>query len=274
MDRAIDFLRDRKRRERPFFLYFTPALPHADLDAKEEDRETFEGAFCERPIEGNWYLAETQPKATYAGMIRCIDKDVRRMIEVLQEEGLTEETLFIFISDNGPHEEGGHDPYFFDGNGPYRGLKRALRGRCASPLHSCMAGSDQAGEHLLSYACLLGRDADSPGVERGGDSGADRRDLLRPTLIGRGEQPEHPYLYWEFHEEGGRQAVRMRQWKLIRQQVRDASRTYEELYDLSADPGELRDVSADYPEVVRQLSELIDRSHLPSKDFLLLPQEK
>ena len=94
-----------------------------------------------------------------------------------------------------------------------------------------------------------------------------------PTLIGRGEQAEHPYLYWEFHEEGGRQAVRMGQWKLIRQQVRDGSQTYEELFNLFADPGELRDVSTDYPEVVRQLGELIDRSHRPSKDFPLLPQE-
>ena len=95
-----------------------------------------------------------------------------------------------------------------------------------------------------------------------------------PTLTGRGEQPEHPYLYWEFHEEGGRQAVRMGQWKLIRQQVKDASQTHDELFNRSADPGELRDVSADYPEVVRQLGELIDRSHRPSRDFPLLPSER
>ncbi len=275
MDHAIDFLRDRKRRERPFFLYFTPALPHADLDAEEEDRKPFEGAFCERPFEGNWYRAEAQPKATYAGMIRRIDRDVSRMIDVLREEGLAEETLFVFTSDNGPHEEGGHDPYFFDGNGPYRGLKRALyEGGVRVPFIAVWPGVIKPGS--TSYHVLAFWDVMPTLRELSGAVPQEQSDGISfaPTLIGRGEQSEHPYLYWEFHEEGGRQAVRMGQWKLIRQQVRDASQTYEELFDLSADPGELRDVTADYPEVVRQLGELIDRSHRPSKNFPLLPREK
>ena len=208
-------------------------------------------------------------------MVRRIDSDVQRMMEVLQEEGLAENTLFIFTSDNGPHEEGGHDPYFFDGNGPYRGLKRALyEGGVRTPFIAVWPEVIKPGS--TSYHMLAFWDVMPTLHELSGAAPQTQSDGISflPTLTGRGEQPEHPYLYWEFHEEGGRQAVRMGQWKLIRQQVKDATRTHDELFNLSADPGELRDVSADYPEVVRQLGELIDRSHRPSRDFPLLPSER
>lgn len=275
MERAEDYLRDKARHEKPFLLYFTPALPHADLDAEEEDKAPFRGKFCERPFEGNWYSATDEPKATYAGMISRIDKDVRRMLDILKEEGLLERTLFIFTSDNGAHEEGGHDPYFFDGNGPYRGLKRALyEGGIRTPFIALWPGVIRPGStsyHQLAFWDVMPTLAELSGVEcpRGIDGIS-----FAPTLTGEGEQPAHEYLYWEFHEEGGRQAIRRGEWKLIRQQVKDASKTFTQLYNLSADPGELRDVSADHPELVRELSTLIDREHHPSSVYPLLPAER
>lgn len=275
MERAEKFLRDKARQEKPFFLYFTPALPHADLDAEEEDKAPFRGKYCERPFEGNWYHAVEDPKATYAGMISRIDKDVRRMLDILREEGLLERTLFIFTSDNGAHEEGGHDPYFFDGNGPYRGLKRAVyEGGIRTPFIALWPGVIRPGStsyHQLAFWDVMPTLAELSGAEcpRGIDGIS-----FTPTLTGEGEQPAHEYLYWEFHEEGGRQAVRRGEWKLIRQQVKDPSKTFTQLYNLSADPGELRDVSADHPELVRELSALIDREHRPSTVYPLLPAER
>ncbi|MDO5035337.1 MAG: arylsulfatase [Porphyromonas sp.] len=275
MERAIDFLRDGQRKESPFFLYFTPTLPHADLDAEEEDKAAFEGQFCERPFKGDWYRAEEQPKATYAGMVSRIDRDVRRMIEVLQEEGLAENTLFIFTSDNGAHEEGGHDPYFFDGNGPYRGLKRALyEGGIRVPFIAVWPGTIRA--NSTSYHPIAFWDVMPTLQELAGAKAQPQSDGISfyPTLTGEGEQEQHDFLYWEFHEEGGRQAVRVGEWKLIRQQVREASKTHDELFNLAADPGELRNVAVDYPEVVKELGAIIDREHTASQVFPLLPDEQ
>lgn len=274
MERATAFIRQQAEGEAPFFLYFTPALPHADLDAEPEDKREFEGKFCEVPFPGGGYRAEEQPKATYAGMIRRIDRDVSRMVRLLEEEGLSEETLFIFTSDNGAHHEGGHDPYFFDGNGPYRGLKRALyEGGIRTPFIAVWPGTIRPGSnsyHMLAFWDLMPTLAELAGAELPEETDGIS---FAPTLTGRGVQREHPFLYWEFHEEGGRQAVRVGQWKLIRQQVRDTAKTRTELYNLSADPGELRDVSADYPELVEQLTALIEREHEASPDFPLLPGE-
>lgn len=276
MEHAIDYIRkEAKKEDTPFFLYFTPALPHADLDAEEEDKQPFEGKFLERPFPGNWYRAEEQPKATYAGMVSRIDKDVRRMIEVLEEEGLAENTLFIFTSDNGAHIEGGHDPYFFDGNGPYRGLKRALyEGGIRTPFIAVWPGVIKPGS--TSYHMLAFWDVMPTLQELSGATVQPQSDGISflPTLTGVGEQQEHEYLYWEFQEEGGRQAVRKGEWKLIRQQVRNPEKTHDELFNLAADPGEMRDVSADYPEIVKELGALIDKEHTPSTVYPLLPSDR
>lgn len=271
-ERALQYLDERAGEDRPFFLYFTPALPHADLDIPEEERRAYDGVFLEEPAKKTGsYKPVTHPRSTYAAMVSRIDSDVRRLVERLRANGQLEHTIFIFSSDNGAHIEGGHDPYFFDGNGPYRGTKRDLyEGGIRTPFIISWPGVIAPGSisyHISAFWDLMPTFADLTGQPIPADT--DGISLL-PTLTGKGEQKQHKYLYWEFMEEGGKRAIRYGNWKLIRLQVNTPDKTYHELYDLSADPGELHDVAHEYPGIVRQLSPILDDAHTPSEAYIIL----
>ena len=266
VEKALNYLTERaKDKDKPFFLYFTPALPHADLDIDEEERRAYDGAFLEAPkpsLQG--YKPVEYPLSTYAAMVSRIDKDVQKLLDALRENGQLDNTLFIFSSDNGTHMEGGHDPFFFDGNGPYRGTKRDLyEGGIRTPFIVRWPGVVKPGSvsyHVCAFWDLFPTFAEIAGLPL--PVGGDGLSIL-PTLTGKGEQQEHAYLYWEFEEEGGKQAVRAGTWKLIRLQTNDPSKTHYELFDLSADPGEMHDVANQYPDLVTRLARYIDTAHTP-----------
>ena len=88
-----------------------------------------------------------------------------------------------------------------------------------------------------------------------------------PTLLGRGDQQQHTYLYWEFHEGGGRQAVRMGKWKAVCLQAKNKEDATFELYDLAVDPAETTDVAATHPEMVKQLAQAMENAHHESALF-------
>lgn len=133
------------QRARPFFLYFTPTIPHASLQAPAEDVAQYEGAFADAPYEGKQgYIPVAKPHATYAAMVTRLDRDVGRIVAKLDELGLARDTLILFASDNGPTYDrvGGADSDFFASAMGRRGRKGSVyEGGIRAPLVARWSGT-------------------------------------------------------------------------------------------------------------------------------------
>jgi arylsulfatase A-like enzyme len=247
---------------RPFFLYLNYTVPHAELRAPADALEPFTGRFPEKPFvnekadarQTGWqsvslgYRSQSSPRAAFAGMITRMDRDVGRLVDLLRARGLDRRTVVLFTSDNGPHQEGGADPTFFRSAGGLRGIKRDLyEGGIRVPMIAWGPGvpAGRVSDHPWAHWDVLPTVADLAGTRA--PAGLDGVSMTRAL---RGEsQPTHEFFYWEFHERGFQQAVRMGAWKAVRLK-KDAPL---ELYDLSADPGETRDVRSVNPGVVERI---------------------
>ena len=189
------------------------------------------------------------------------------IISKLAELGLEKSTVIIFASDNGPHLEGGADPDYFNSNGPLRGYKRDLyEGGIRTPMIVKWPGKVRAGsvsDHISAFWDVMPTLAEITGSEV--PEGIDGISFLA-ELLGK-EQKKHDYLYWEFHEQGGKTAIRMDDWKAIRLDVDKIPQRATELYDLSKDEGETTDLSAANPEIVKKMEELMKQAHTPSEVF-------
>ena len=197
-----------------------------------------------------------------AAMVTRMDADIGRLLDRLEEHGIAENTFVFFTSDNGPHREGGHDPEYFDSNGPLRGFKRDLyEGGIRVPTIAWWPGSVEAAtvtDHVGYFADMLPTFTGLVGVTP--PEGIDGIDMT-PTLLGRpDDQLEHEYLYWEFHEDGMAQAVRTGSWKGVRTPVRDAI----EVYDLDVDVSETTDLAVQHPDVAARLDSIKQAAHRPS----------
>lgn len=259
---------DERSVDTPFFLYLPYTIPHASIEAPQELIDPFIGRWGEeKPHKGGHYSAQPTPHAAFAAMVTQLDADVGKVLDLLREKGLAENTLVIFTSDNGPHQEGGADPKFFDSNGPFRGMKRDLyEGGIRVPHIAWWPGTVQPGvsDHpsamwdFLPTACEIAVLPMPTGLD--GISYA-------PTLLGTGNQRTHHSLYWEFHERGASQAVRMGKWKGVRTQLRKNPDAKLELYDLDADPGETMEIAADHPEVVASIEKVMRQQHLADPNW-------
>jgi arylsulfatase A-like enzyme len=250
---------------RPFFIYLNYTVPHAELRAPEDAMAAARGRFPETPFENAkadarptgaspelpslGYRSQPEPRAAFVAMITRMDRDVGRLADLLRSRGIERSTLVLFISDNGPHQEGGGDPAYFKSSGPLRGIKRDLyEGGIRVPMIASWPGTIPAGRvsgHPWAHWDILPTLADIADAQP--PPGIDGVSMARAL---RGDpQPAHDFLYWEFHERGFQQAVRMGSWKAVRLK-RDAPL---ELYDLAADPGEQRDVAATNPAVVARI---------------------
>ncbi|MBX3280774.1 MAG: arylsulfatase [Acidobacteria bacterium] len=239
-DEALAFI-DRHAAKQ-FFLYLAYTLPHANNEARERGMEVPDfGEYADR----DWPDA----RKAFAAMVARLDRDVGRVLERLKERGIDRETIVFFTSDNGPHREGGHDPDFFSSTGVLRGIKRDLyEGGIRVPMIVRWPGRVRAGQvsrHVWGHWDFLPTAAEIAGV-RAPDR-IDGRSMLS-AILGRKAQTQ-PYLYWEFHERGFKQAVRAGDWKAVRL----APDKPLELYDLRSDLGETRDIAARHPEVVRRI---------------------
>jgi arylsulfatase A-like enzyme len=193
-------------------------------------------------------------------MITRMDSDIGRLADLLRARGIERTTLILFISDNGPHREGGGDPAFFKSSGPLRGIKRDLyEGGIRVPMIGRWPGTIPPGrvsDHVAAHWDILPTLADIAGAST--PPGLDGISMRRAL---RGEsQPSHAFLYWEFHERGFQQAVRMGSWKA----VRSKKDTPLELYDLSGDPGEQRDVAASHRDVVAGIEKYLKTARTES----------
>jgi arylsulfatase A len=250
---------------RPFFVYLNYTVPHAELRVPDDSLEPFRGRFPEKPFANPaadarqtgarpdaaslGYRSQPAPFAAFAAMITRMDRDIGRLVDRLGARGIDRQTLVMFISDNGPHREGGADPAFFKSSGPLRGIKRDLyEGGIRVPNIARWIGTIPAGrvsDHVWAHWDVLPTLADLARARV--PAGLDGMSMSRAL---RGErQPSHPFLYWEFHERGFQQAVRMGRWKAVRLKPGAAL----ELYDLDADPGEQREIAAAHPDVVTRI---------------------
>jgi arylsulfatase A-like enzyme len=200
-------------------------------------------------------------------MVTLLDKQVGEVLAKLKELGLGKNTLVIFTSDNGPHLEGGADPDYFDSNGPLKGYKRDLyEGGIRVPMIAFWEGKIVAGsksDHVSAFWDFLPTAAELAGIQIPGN--IDGISYL-PALLKK-EQQQHDYLYWEFHEKGGRKALRKGDWKLVQYDVFNPEKTTTELYNLATDIGEEKNVAEENPEVVKELLTLINSARIESEDF-------
>ena len=209
-----------------------------------------------------------KPKAAYASMVSEVDKNVGQVVSLLKEKGIFENTIVIFSSDNGVHLVGGHDPDFFDSNGPFRGYKRDLyEGGIRVPFIVSwpeVITSPRETSHISTFWDFLATVCDITGAQV--PEGTDGISYL-PTLKGKGRQKEHSHLYYEFYERGGKQAVIKDGWKLVRLDMSDPEKMKEELYDMSSDPAEENNLIESHPGKAARLRRLAAQSRTDSQHF-------
>ncbi len=251
---ALQFIR--KNKDRPFFVYLAVTIPHANNEAGQNGMEVPDyGIYQHR----SW----PAPEKGKAAMITRLDRDLGRIIETLKKLAIDNNTLILFTSDNGPHREGGVDPEFFDSNGPLRGYKRDLyEGGIRVPLIARWPDKIRAGavsHHVSAFWDFLPTLAELAGVDRRGPT--DGVSML-PTLLGRPRrQKQHEFLYWEFHEKGSKQAVRMGNWKA----VRFGAQGELELYNLKEDIGEKRNLAGRNPDIVAKIENYLKTARTKSQ---------
>jgi len=262
---------------RPFFLYLNYTVPHAELRVPEDSIAPLRGKFPEKPFVNEtadkrptgWvdasigYRSQPTPKAAFVAMITRMDRDIAGIMDLLRSRGLDRRTLVLFISDNGPHQEGGGDPVYFKSSGGLRGIKRDLyEGGIRVPMIAHWTGELPAGRvsgvpwahwDVFPTVAELAR-ARVP-------AGIDGISMTR-ALRGSAQKP-HQYFYWEFHERGFQQAVRMNRWKAVRL-AKDAPL---ELYDLETDPYEAQNVAASRADIVTQIETYLKTARTDSPLF-------
>jgi arylsulfatase A-like enzyme len=271
MERALRFLRDAGRRKQPFFLMLTLPLPHAPSVALSTGRYRNK----------DW---RRQDKA-HAAQITQLDTYVGVVLDELRRLGLDDETIVVFTSDNGPHEEDGVRPRFFDASGPFRGIKRNLyEGGIRVPFivwspKLLRKTAKKRTSHPTVQYDLMATFADFAGVKAPKNDGLS----LRKVWTGAGGAPKHEYLYWlRLHagstkghrsEDRGRgrrcaAAVRFGDWKLIgfapgREYSTPGKKWTYELYNLKQDPGEKRNLAKARPALVKRGERYLKRSWRP-----------
>ncbi len=254
---ALQFIE--RAQQSPFFLYLSYVSPHANNEHRMLDQHGLEvpdyGPYTDRNF--------PDVQKGLAASISKLDADVGKLLQRLRELKLDENTLVIFTSDNGPHAEGGNDPAYFTSNGGLRGIKRDLyEGGIRVPMIAYWPGQIQAGrvsDHVSAFWDFLPTACALAGIQPSGTDGIS----YLPTLLGQGKQGQHPYLYWEFHEQGRKQAVRQGNYKLVHL-LKDQRM---ELYDLKRDPAEQRNLADQEPAVANRLKALMDAARVPSNAF-------
>ncbi|OKL40096.1 arylsulfatase [Pontibacter flavimaris] len=273
---ALAFIEEQK--SNPFFLYVSYTLPHAELKVQDKYMQPYLTAdggsifapeVAQKP--GQWYGPQPYPKAAYAAMVTAMDDYVGQIMQKLKEQGLAENTLVIFTSDNGTHIEGGRTladaMEAHKSSGPLRGVKRDLyEGGIRVPFIAYWEGKIKPGtsDYIGAFWDLL-----PTFTQLAGSASPESIDGISivPDLLGKKEQPQHQALYWEFGEGGFKQAVRQGDWKAIRF-YKNGQPERTELYNLSTDIGEQNNLAAANPEKVKELEQLMEQMRTPAENPL------
>lgn len=246
------FIRAQHAKGKRFFAYYPTVIPHLALQVPDEELDAYD--FEETPYTGKSYQPHPRPKAAYAAMISYLDKEVGRLLDMLDELGLTNDTLIIFTSDNGTtHIKQQVDYDFFTSVGKLRGLKGSVyEGGIRVPMIATWPGKIAAGSksaHMSAHYDALATMAELLELEAPEGDGIS----YLPTLLGRPDQAEHEQLVWDFDGYGGQIAIRRGPYKLVKRRMRKKPDAPYELYLLTSDPSESRDISKDCPDVAADM---------------------
>jgi arylsulfatase A-like enzyme len=279
-EQALEFIEANK--DKPFFLFVPHVIPHAELLVPDDEIVgSYRGQFPETPYKGiddgpnykrGGYGSAGTPRANFAAMVTRLDRYVGEILGKLRELRLDEKTLVIFTSDNGPHKEGGADPDFFKSFGPLRGYKRDLyEGGIRVPMIARWPGTireDSLSGHVSAFWDVLPACCELAGIES--PDGIDGISFV-PTLLGqKNRQRKHEFLYWEFHEQGKKQAIRIGNFKGVRLNVAKDPDGPIELYDLSSDIGEKDNIAEQHPEILEKIADCMKTAHRPSEYWKLI----
>lgn len=270
VNHALEFVNNNK--SKPFFLFLPLTIPHAELRVPDSLMKPFLNADGtskfepETPFPGqNHYDAQAKPHAAFAAMITKLDSDVGRVLDLVKRLGLENDTYVFFTSDNGPHKEGGGDPEYFDSNGPLRGLKRDLyEGGIRVPMLVKAPGKISANKvsdvawAFWDVMPTIAQLTDTPSPNN-----IDGFSFV-PALTGK-PQKQHEYLYWQFNEDGYKEALIKGEWKLIRFKTKGKPERLE-LYRLSKDIGEKENIAASNPQKVHELKSLLIKAKSPAEN--------
>lgn len=281
---AVKYL-DRQKHDQPFFLYLSYVTPHAELLVPDDSLFQFcKGIFQGQPFTAKpnnpsniygGYRSQLHPAAAYAAMVIRLDSDIKKIVERLKKNGLHDNTIIMFASDNGSHREGGADPAYFNSNGGLRGAKRDVyEGGIRTPFIVYWPGVITTGsvsDNVSGFWDIMPTIADIAGVDLKKRNIATEGISLLPTLKGRTKgQKQHKYLYWEFHEGAtSNQAVRSGNWKAVR--LNPAGPI--ELYNLKDDPEEKVNVALAHPQVVKQMQVILSKARVPHELWPLKSSE-
>lgn len=265
---VLNFIEENK--EQPFFMYYATPLPHLPLQVPHKYVEKYVELFGdESPYLGDkGYFPHRYPHAAYAGMISYLDDQVGEIIAKLKELNLYENTIVVFTSDNGPSYLGGVDAEFFNSAGPFNnnyGYTKGFtyEGGVRIPMIASWPGKIKAGSktnHISAFWDVMPTLGELVSTEVPND--IDGISFL-PTLLGKDNQENHEFLYWEFPAQKGQQAVRMGAWKAVRKNIFKGNMTLE-LYNLENDPSETTDVALKYPEIVSEIEAIMKNEHTPA----------
>lgn len=264
---ALGFLDENK--DEPFFMYYASPLPHVPLQVTKDWVDKYREIIGdEEPYTGKSYFPHQYPKATYAGMISYLDEQVGQLIQKLKELGEYDNTLIIFTSDNGATYTGGANTEFFNSNGIFDekygyGKGFLHEGGIRVPMIASWEGrieKDSESNHISAFWDVLPTFCELANINL--PTAVDGISFL-PTLLNK-EQESHPYLYWEFPEYNGQQAVRMGKWKAIRRDIHDGNMDIE-LYNLENDLLELNNIANKYPDIVKKIEQILIEEHQPSQ---------
>jgi arylsulfatase len=273
---ALRFVRDNK--DKPFFLYYPTTVPHLALQVPEDSLAEYAGKYPEAPYTGDRnYLPHRAPRAAYAAMVTRMDREFGRVMDLVKELGLDDNTIFVFASDNGPlyDQLGGTDTDFFNSANGFRARKGSLyEGGVRIPCLVRWKGhiapgttSDRVSgfeDWLPTFLELIGHTEKTP-KNLDGISFA-------PTLLGK-NQADRPFLYREFGSYGGQQSLRIGNYKAVRQNLapkpkdKDKTPGTIELYDLARDPGEKNNIAAQNPDIVAKFAAILKEQHVKSAAF-------
>ena len=262
---SLEFIE--KNKDNPFFLYYATPIPHAPLQAPEEKVAYYRNKFgTEEPYLGiKGYFPNMTPRATYAAMVSHLDDQVGELVNLLKDLDLYENTVIMFTSDNGPTYNGGTDSEFFNSAGPFReeygrGKGFLYEGGIRVPLIVSWPGHippDGHTDHLGAFYDLLPTLMDIAGIEPGIETDGIS---FYNELIGKDDQVVHEYLYFEFPEYGGQQAVRIGNFKGIRKNMHEGN-TNIELYELTSDLLEELDIARQNPDMIAKIEEIFEAEH-------------
>ena len=275
-EKAIQFIE--KNKTNPFFMFYPSLIPHAELIAPESYTKKYrnkflpEKKFIKKSSPNKYtvggYNSQDESHASFVAMVSILDQQVGEIIDKIHELGIAENTIIIFSSDNGPHLEGGADPDYFNSNGKFRGYKRDLyEGGIRVPKIAYWPNTISAGQysnHISAFWDFFPTAIEIAGIKK------DYKHIdgisFLPELKGD-IQKKHKYLYWEFLEKGGKQAVRLNQWKGVKTNMSIDPNSPIELYNLSDDISEKINVAKNFPDIVKKIKETMDNEHNESEIF-------